>query len=292
MIIQRTRYLVLLVLGLFAVSLQAATPVAQAVAVSGGVTVVRSDGGTTEALTAKDMIYLNDLIKTDNKGRVKLLLSDDSLLKVSPASELRVSEMVVGPSDESSTTLNLLKGKLRSLVGKKLGANSRFEVHTSVAVAGVRGTDFEVLALDHTLIRCFEGLVQSGNVNDEVPGTVLLMANTFTRVLPGQPPTPPEFIASSESIEGKAGVAGQEGGLEETRGLELDELDELGSELLDDEADSDFFEIDEGKEEPFISGELLEEQLLGDVTNGQIDMVVEQPENGSRLPVDITIPEP
>jgi hypothetical protein len=288
----RIRYLVLLVLGLFAVSLQAAVPVAQVAAVSGGVTVVRSDSGTAEALIAKDKIYLNDLIKTDDQGRVKLLLGDDSLLKVSPASELRVSEMVVGPSDESRTTLNLLKGKLRSLVGKKLGANSRFEVHTSVAVAGVRGTDFEVLALHLTLIRCFEGLVQVGNLNEEVPGTVMLTANTYTQVLPDQAPSQPEFIAPSESIEGKAGVDEQEDGADKTDGTEMDELDDLESELLEDEADSEFFDIDEGWDEPFITGELLEEQLFGDVINGQIDTVVEQPGNSSSLPIDITIPSP
>ena len=288
----RIRYLVILLLSFFAASLQAAAPVAQVVAVSGGVTVVRSDSGATQPLVAKAEIYLNDLIKTDDLGRVKLLLGDDSLLKVSPASELRVSEMVVGPSDESRTTLNLLKGKLRSLVGKKLGANSRFEVHTSVAVAGVRGTDFEVLALHLTLIRCFEGLVEVGNLNEAVPGTVMLTANTYTQVLPDQAPSQPEFIAPSESIESKAGMAEQEGGVEEMSGSELDELDELESELLEEEAESDFFEVDEGWEEPFISGELLEEQLFGDVINGQIETVVEQPGNSSSLPIDITIPAP
>ena len=288
----RTRYLVILLLSFFAASLQAAAPVAQVVAVSGGVTVVRSDSGATQPLVAKAEIYLNDLIKTDDLGRVKLLLGDDSLLKVSPASELRVSEMVVGPSDESRTTLNLLKGKLRSLVGKKLGANSRFEVHTSVAVAGVRGTDFEVLALHLTLIRCFEGLVEVGNLNETVPGTVMLTANTYTQVLPDQAPSQPEFIAPSESIESKADMAEQEGGVEEMSGSELDELDELESELLEEEAESDFFEVDEGWEEPFISGELLEEQLFGDVINGQIETVVEQPGNSSSLPIDITIPAP
>ncbi len=288
----------LFLLALIAWPLQAAEPVAQVVSIDGAAEVERADSGESVALAVRSAIYLNDLIKTSEKGRVKLLLGDDSVLKVSPRSQLRVTEQVVGPGEESRTTLNLLQGKLRSLVGKKLGANSRFEVHTSVAVAGVRGTDFEVLALEQTLVRCFEGLVAVGNIRAAIDKIVMLTPNTFTRVFPGMAPTPPEFIAPGESIEGKAGVteeegeSGADGGEEGDEGAAADELDDLETYEVEEEAATELEEFTLGLDEVSISEELIEEHLFGKVTEGQIDTVIEQPGNSVSLPLDITIPAP
>ncbi len=275
-----------------AASVQAATEVAQVVSVRGSATVVRSSGAHSEAITRGSKIFLDDQIKTAASGRVKLLLKDDSVLKVSPGSELVVNELVLGPGEESKTTMKLLKGKLRSLVGKKLGANSRFEIHTNVAVAGVRGTDFEVLVAEQTWVRCYEGIVTVGNVDEDVPEVVLLTANTYTRVSPEQPPQQPEFITPGEALEGKAGMDEQQDGKDEGKGSGLDELGDLETDQIDDTSDADFSDIEDSIGDLLFPQELLEEQLLGDVVDGQIETVVEQPANSSGVPLDITIPAP
>lgn len=284
-----TLILLLLLLG-STTPLRAATSVAEVVSVRGSATVVRSEDGSREDVERNDNMFLNDKVKTATNGRVKLLLRDDSVLKVSPGSELLLSEMVVGPGDESRATVNLLKGKLRSLVGKKLGANSRFEVHTSVAVAGVRGTDFEVLSAEQTWVRCYEGIVEVGNIDENVPGVVRLHANMFTRVGPDLPPSQPEYIAPGESIESRAGLDDEQAEAEKEGG-DLDSLDDLEVEQIEDD-DFGFSDIEDGMDEFFISQELLDEQLLGDVVDGQVETVVEQPELGSSVPIDITIPAP
>lgn len=288
----------LLALVLWQQQLAAAQAVARVVAVSGEASVIRSSDSSRHALAFKDPIFLNDRILTATASQVKLLLNDDSILKVSPTSELLISESLLGPGEQSRTTVNLLKGKLRSLVGKQLGANSRFEVHTDVAVAGVRGTDFEVLAAGESLVRTFSGVVEVGNIDPKIPQTVLLTANMFTRVVMGQPPTPPAYIAPGESLRGKLSQeAGDEGPADANGGVgpgeEEARLVESEIRHLDDEGDEPA--VEEGMEpsgEPRLLDEVLEEEIYGDPNNGQVDTVVEPVEHMESVPFDINIPQP
>jgi len=285
----------------------AADMVGKVVAVSGRAEVIRSSDRSRHPLAFKDAVFLNDRIVTAAASQVKLLLNDDSILKVSPTSELLVSEQVVGPGDESRTTVNLLKGKLRSIIGKKLGGNSRFEVHTDVAVAGVRGTDSEVLAAGETLVRCFTGLVQVGNIDPNILKSVLLKANTFTRVLKGQVPTPPAFIPPGERLrsklsketrdssgdEGEGDDGAGEGG--ESEALIEDELGQLEGEQngglpdgtgLPSPPDSTMLD------KTLLYENILENDIYGDPSKGQIEIVVEPAVTGIAVPLDVTIPAP
>jgi len=285
-------------------SLAAAEPVGRVVAVSGEADVIRSSDNSRHALVFKDPIFLNDRIITAAASQVKLLLNDDSILKVSPTSELRVSEQVVGPGEESRTTVNLLKGKLRSIIGKQLGGNSRFEVHTDVAVAGVRGTDFEVLAAGETLVRCFTGKVQVGNIDPKILQFVMLTANMFTRVLKGLPPTPPAFIAPGERLRSKLSQAesdegedegGDEGDTGDSEGLMDDEIEQLdggeGDVVLEDDTLPTPPDTTLTDKTLLLEG-VLENEIYGDPTKGQIEIVVEPASTGISVPINITIPAP
>lgn len=179
--------------------------VAKVVSAIGTVDVIRYDSGIQQPLVFKSAIYLGDSIVTGVGSQAKLLLSDSSILKIGPSSELQINEMVIGVNDASKTTIDLIKGRLRSVIGKKLSANSHYEIHTSVAIAGVRGTDFEVVVSvsGETLVRSFEGSVAVVNVDIEVPGEVLLEPNTFTAVTEGTTPEAPEEIAPGEDVATK-----------------------------------------------------------------------------------------
>jgi len=182
--------------------------------VVGDADVVRASSKLPLPLAFKDPVYLNDRIKTGVGSQVKILLNDNSILKVGPSSELLIDEMAIGQDEESQSTIELIKGKIRSLIGKRLGSKSEFRIKTSVAVAGVRGTDFEVWAPSskETLVRCFEGKVLVSHLLPEVEGNVMLTPNTYTEVEGKSPPSASEAIKPEEKIEDKAKKARKEKG--------------------------------------------------------------------------------
>lgn len=147
--------------------------------------------GLKRALTPKlgFKVFLNDRIITHRNGYARMRLRDDSILRIAPTSELAVTRQLLGPGN-NNTTIDLLKGKLRAIVVHKLVKGESFEVKTDVAVAGVRGTDFEVIAGKGTVIRCYKGVVAIRNVDAKVGGRVLLKPRTFTQVGLERPPLP------------------------------------------------------------------------------------------------------
>lgn len=87
-------------------------------------------------------VFVNDILETGDDGRVQILLTDQSVMTLSPGSKLRISEQLYNPKkQERRSIFNLFRGKVRSLVSKYVNAaRSKFEIHTPTAVAGVRGS--------------------------------------------------------------------------------------------------------------------------------------------------------
>lgn len=87
-------------------------------------------------------VFVNDILETGDNGRVQILLTDQSVMTLSPGSKLRISEQLYNPrKKERRSVFNLFRGKVRSLVSKYVNAaRSKFEIHTPTAVAGVRGS--------------------------------------------------------------------------------------------------------------------------------------------------------
>lgn len=309
---KKTAFGAMLILLLGMVGVGEAQEVGKVVSAIGSVEVVRKETGNREGLAVNAAIFLNDTISTGSDGRAKVLLHDDSVLKVAPSSELLVSEMVAGANGDHSTVVNLLKGRLRSVIGKKLGPQASFEVHTDVAVAGVRGTDFEVVAGEGgaTAIRCFEGSVVVFNMTAGTAETVVLTPNTYTTLSPGQAPTPPAPIEPGESLGEAAG--GGDGQLREATTEEIEALLEAADANLIDLYNA--LELGEGTgagqfvfntlgldgEYVYVPTEellplievLIEEQLGGDAAGGQTDTITSPQLPGQELQFDITIPLP
>src|SRR5579872_7036174 len=108
-------------------------------------------------------LKLRDELQTDKAGRLRVNLRDGSILSLGSNSHLRV---VVHNAVAQQTTLELLYGRLRSQVVKLTQPNSRFEVRTPTAVAGVIGTDFVIIATaDRTTVIVFSGIVQVTPLN-------------------------------------------------------------------------------------------------------------------------------
>jgi hypothetical protein len=84
-----------------------------------------------------------DLIQTDTEGAVEIKLVDKSVLKIGPSSSVLIKELgTLEVTKVSVTTFELIKGKLRAVVSPLINKESRFEIETTNATVGVRGTDF------------------------------------------------------------------------------------------------------------------------------------------------------
>lgn len=126
--------------------------------------------GAPEALRVGAEVELGDRIRVQKDGNLKLTLNDSSVLMVGAGSELLIDEAEFEGQERKGFSAKLLFGKVWAKVSKALaGSESKFEIATERAVAGVRGTIFRVDAAKllaaarpaaaQTTVRVLEGKV-------------------------------------------------------------------------------------------------------------------------------------
>jgi len=94
-------------------------------------------------LAEGDKVLSSDTLVTGERGRISLVMRDDSKIFIGRLSRIDVSEYVVKERSLISGAFNMLWGKVRFYVAK-IGKGSAFNVSTQTAVLGVRGTEFIV----------------------------------------------------------------------------------------------------------------------------------------------------
>jgi len=105
----------------------------------------RSAGGVPERLAVGSAVYAGDTLETQGRTRLEITLRDQSVVRVGPRSRVVLGAAVFGRTvEERKVATRLLVGDLWAKVAKAVGGDSRFEVQTANAVAGVRGTTFRV----------------------------------------------------------------------------------------------------------------------------------------------------
>lgn len=87
----------------------------------------------------KTLVDWGDVVRTGDGGRARVALDDGSVLNVGSSSTLTVTQHNAAAQQ---TQIELTYGRVRSQVVKQSKPNAKFEIHTSVGVAGVVGTDF------------------------------------------------------------------------------------------------------------------------------------------------------
>ena len=119
----------------------------------------------------------DDLLHTDNQGRLRVQLLDQSLISLGPDSQVRVIRQA--PSSEQSA-LELAYGKVRMRLARQPG--QRFELRTPTAVAGVIGTDFgaDASVPGTTHFICLEGEVRISSSDPNVHGSVICRGGYMT----------------------------------------------------------------------------------------------------------------
>jgi hypothetical protein len=109
-----------------------------------------------------------DEIKTSEKGSCDIEYSDGSVVMLDYDTTIKVRDMKKYSNESSSTVLiSIIKGTIVSKVTKR---DSKFEVETTNAVAGVRGTEFMVIKVSdtETKVVVIEGEVYSYNEKDRL----------------------------------------------------------------------------------------------------------------------------
>jgi hypothetical protein len=179
----------------FATTVLAQQPdsIGRVVALTGQATVQRQGSAQTEPLTLQTPLYRHDLIYTQAATKVRIALVDGTMLALGEQSTLGISDFVYTPGQGSrKALLTVLAGVFRLVVTTVL-PRSTFEVHTTNAVAAIRGTDWlGQVGRDATALLVLEGEIAVTHARPEVQGSVRLTAGMGTDVVGRQPPTPPK----------------------------------------------------------------------------------------------------
>lgn len=117
------------------------------------------EAGRWSALDLGQLLGPGDRVRTAEGAHLHLALADGSTVTLGPNSELSLESLGAG-GQGSQTALKLARGLLHALVAK-LAGGSRFEIQTGNAVAGVKGTEFEVqVGANETVVAVNEGVVE------------------------------------------------------------------------------------------------------------------------------------
>ena len=129
--------------------------------IKGTVMVIPSGSSTPEPAEADQTVQAGDEIITKADSEVSLTLNENTMVKLSPGSDLKVSDLSRKDSQGFASRLKLAAGSVLALVEKLSKSHSLFEIESGGVVCGVRGTAFEVQKEGSTVqTSTFEGEVQ------------------------------------------------------------------------------------------------------------------------------------
>ena len=143
--------------------------------------------GQEVEIELKDEVHWNDIIRTLERGRVRVALLDGSTINIGARSTFRVLRH---DTESQQTEVELTFGRARARIRQLTRPDASFELRTQTAVIGVVGTLFTVEAeVDVTRVYCLEGRILVRTIDLTVPGEVTLDPGQMTEVVRGLPPT-------------------------------------------------------------------------------------------------------
>ncbi len=105
----------------------------------------RTAAGRTDRLALGSAVRQDDVLETAARTRLEISLPDRSVIRIGPRSRVQlVSAFFSRSAEERKVTARIAVGNIWARVARVAGGESRFEVQTENAVAGVRGTTFRV----------------------------------------------------------------------------------------------------------------------------------------------------
>lgn len=176
--------------------------IAEAQAVAGSVVGASGQTGVDRAgqrlpLTIGAAVYVGDTVEVGPGGKLKLRMTDGSILSLAPSSNLRIDTYLVdGSGRRQAAGLSIGQGLLRSVTAP-VDRPASFEVNTAIGTAAVRSTDWFVDALPGQE----QVSVLSGSVALASRATgraVTIPPSATSRLLPSRDPEPPRGLTRGE----------------------------------------------------------------------------------------------
>ncbi|MEE9235167.1 MAG: FecR domain-containing protein, partial [Candidatus Acidoferrales bacterium] len=153
-------------------------------------------GQDTFEATKGAAVFWKDIIRTERGGRVRVALTDGSILNIGSQTELRIIRQ---DAASEQTELELIYGRVRADVVKRTRPGGKFNIRTQQAVAGVIGTGkFLNATPTATTVLVLNGLVIVSSADPNIPGSVTLQAGQLTIIRTGEPPDPPRDATPGE----------------------------------------------------------------------------------------------
>lgn len=124
-----------------------------------------TDSGPWQPLQKGMTVTANKFIKTGKNGYLELTLPDKSIVRLAPGTLFEIEESLFPKNKPRRFSARLLLGKIWARVSQKIGSRGgSFNTRTPTAVAGVRGTvyDLRAAADKSTDIHVYTGRVAVG----------------------------------------------------------------------------------------------------------------------------------
>lgn len=168
--------------------------------VKGDVTVM-TDAKKTQPKVG-DKIFQGSSIETGTSGRAKIIMSDRSVIHISPSTKTNIANYVPNEG-KKNVEIQLSQGKIRSEVKGAYGENNKFLIKTPTAVAGVRGTDFLVnhnIQTNTTSVTTFKGAVELTALKNGIPSgsPVIIQKDQQSSVSTNANVEPPKIVTDDE----------------------------------------------------------------------------------------------
>jgi hypothetical protein len=159
--------------------------------------VVLDRGGQRYSLQIGDPVYTDDTVQVPASAKLKLRMSDGSIVSLAPGSVMRIDAYAVdGSGQRHSAVLSLGQGLLRSVTAPARPP-APFEVDTAIGVSGARSTDWFVeAAAGYQQVAVLAGSVL---VTSRATGRGVVVAPGMgTRLEAGRDPAPPRALSQAE----------------------------------------------------------------------------------------------
>jgi len=121
-----------------------------------------SDGATWTHVKRNGEVKPGSTLKTGDNSRAELTFPDGSIVRLGPASQLKVEAAAYdGKTKEVKVEATVVAGQAWAKVAKLVDDQAKFQVKTANAVAGVRGTVFRVNVDrdEATVVKVYNGAV-------------------------------------------------------------------------------------------------------------------------------------
>ncbi len=196
--------IVLLLLLLLAVpfreALAADQPSGRLTIAKGTVTCKRPGAGDARVIRAGDAVFVGDLLGTGNDSWAQVVLSDESVITLSPRSAARVNQYAFDAgTNRRAAVVNVVQGRVRVIVSRERNRESGFRILTGQAVAAFDLADVVAIAgTDGTSLAVLDGRVSVKNRSYLTVGEVIVADNQMTVVKEKASPSVPSIITEQQ----------------------------------------------------------------------------------------------